>query len=133
MAGFEWDETYTVLKKAIAKDAACSVGRYVVPKEAELPYIDIALEDNSGGNYDLSGNEGIQTPTIKITTYATGDLAGSRCNEMSNAAKKIMLSYGFTCKSGPVPVTNVEDTRITRWIARYQRVFGNGDTLRKLD
>lgn len=128
--GFEWNTFYThfeaKMKKAYTK---CKVGRYITPKDADFPYCDVALGDNSGGNYDLEGNEGSQNPLIVISVYATGSTADGICNQISLAAKKVMLSYGFQCKSGPIPVENATDPNIKRWVGRYERTFASGDTL----
>lgn len=134
MAGFDWNEFYihfeTKMKKAYPK---CKVGRYVTPKKTDFPYVDVALADNSGGNYDLSGNEGSQKPLIAISVYSTGGMADGTCCEISNKAKEIMLSYGFQCRGGPMPAANATDPNISRWVGRYQRIFGSGDTLMKLN
>lgn len=132
MAGFNWNEFYTVFKVKLEKAVKCTVGRYITPKETQMPYVDVAIGDNSGGNYDLSGNEGSTNPLIVLSVYSTGSLADSTCEKISNAAKKIMLSYGFQCRGGPMPVTNAADPSIVRWVSRYQRIFGAGDTLKQL-
>ena len=134
MAGFDWNEFYTVFEKKMGKAyPECTVGRYVTPKNTQLPYLDVSLGDNSGGNYDLSGNEGSQRPLIILSAYATGSAADGICHAMSQKAKEIMLSYGFQCRAGPLPVANAADPNISRWVGRYQRVFGSGDTLMKLN
>lgn len=134
MAGFDWNEFYTVfstkMKKVYPK---CTVGRYVTPKNTQFPYLDVSLGDNSGGHYDLEGNEGSQNPLIVLSVYATGSTADGICNQISLAAKKVMLSYGFQCKVGPIPVTNATDPNVKRWVGRYQRIFGSGDELMKLN
>lgn len=132
MAGFNWNEFYTVFKVKLEKAVKCIVGRYVTPKETNMPYCDISIGDNSGGNYDLSGNEGSTNPLLVITVYSTGSLADSICEQISHKAKDIMLSYGFQCRGGPMPVTNAADTNIKRWVGRYQRIFGNGDEMKQL-
>lgn len=134
MAGFDWNEFFTVFKANMKKEyPKCTVDRYTTPKQSQFPYCDVALGDNSGGHYDLEGNEGSQTPLIVISAYATGSLADSECNKISQAAKKVMLSYGFQCKVGPIPVTNATDPNVKRWVGRYQRIFGSGDELMKLN
>lgn len=133
MAGFDWNEFYTVFSTKMEKAyPKCTVGRYVTPKESQFPYLDVSLGDNSGGNYDLSGNEGSQRPLIVLSAYATGAAADGTCNAMSQKAKEIMLSYGFQCRGGPLPVTNAADPSIKRWVGRYQRIFGSGDQLRQI-
>lgn len=129
MAGFNWNEFYTIFKVKLEKAIKCTVGRYITPKETQMPYIDVAIGDNSGGNYDMEGGEGSQNPLILITVYATGGLADSTCEQISQKAKEIMLSYGFQCRGGPLPVQNVADPDIKRWVSRYQRIFADGDSL----
>lgn len=129
MAGFDWNEFYTIFKVKLEKAAKCTVGRYVTPKESQFPYCDIAIGDNSGGNYDLDGKESSQNPLFVITVYSTGSLADGTCEQISQQAKKIMLSYGFQCRGGPIPVTNASDTNICRWVGRYQRIFADKDRL----
>ena len=129
MAGFNWNEFYTVFKVKLEKAVKCTVGRYITPKPADFPYCDVAIGDISGGDYDLSGNEGSTNPLIVLSVYSTGSLADSTCEKISNAAKAIMLSYGFQCRGGPMPVTNAADPSIVRWVSRYQRIFADGDEL----
>lgn len=133
MAGFNWNEFYTIFKVKLEKVEKCTVGRYVTPKEAVMPYCDLSLADNSGGNYDLEGNEASQNPLLVITVYSTGSLADSTCESISQQAKIIMLSYGFQCRGGPMKVVNAADPNIARWVGRYQRIYGAGDDLRQLD
>ena len=129
MAGFDWNEFYTIFKVKLEKAISCTVGRYVTPKESQFPYVDLSLSDNSGGNYDLEGNEGSQFPMLTISVYSTGSLADSTCEQISQAAKKIILSYGFHCRGGPMPIVNAADPNIKRWVGRYQRIIADGDKL----
>lgn len=132
MAGFDWNTFYTIFKTKLEKAVKCTVGRYVTPKETVMPYVDLSIGDISGGNYDLSGNEGSTAPLLVITVFCTGSLADATCEQISQAAKKIMLSYGFQCRGGPMPVINAADTNICRWVGRYQRIFGTGDEIIQL-
>lgn len=129
MAGFDWNEFYTIFKVKLEKAVKCTVGRYVTSKETVMPYCDLSLADNSGGNYDLEGNENSQNPLLTVTVHSTGSLADSTCEQISQQAKKIMLSYGFQCRGGPMKVANAADPNICRWVGRYQRVVGDEDKL----
>lgn len=134
MAGFDWNEFFTVFKANMKKEyQKCTVDRYTTTKQSQFPYCDVSLGDNAGGHYDLEGNEGSQNPLIVISVYATGSTADGICNQISLAAKKVMLSYGFQCKAGPIPVTNAADPNVKRWVGRYQRIFGSGDTLQQVN
>lgn len=128
MAGFDWNTFYALFKTKM-KDIS-TVGCYKIPKLPTYPYIDIALSDNSGGNYDLQGVEGSQSPMFTITVYCD-NYNDAKCQEVSLKAKELMLSYGFQCRTGPVKIDN-SDPSVARWVARYQRVFGAGDNLHKL-
>lgn len=133
MAGFDWNIFYTIFETKMKKVCPeCKIGKYTTSKPSAFPYCDIALSDNSGGNYDLEGNEGSQSPMLTISVFSTGSLADSTCESISQQAKKIMLSYGFQCRGGPMKVTNATDLNIARWVGRYQRIFCDGDELIQL-
>lgn len=129
MSGFDWNQFYTLFKAKMG--TACTVGRYTIPKSPKYPYLDIALSDIPGGNYDLQNNEGSQKPLIVIEVYCN-NYDDATCYEVSMKAKALMLSYGFQCKTGPVKMSNV-DPAVARWVARYQRIFAAGDKLMKLN
>lgn len=128
MAGFDWNQFYTLFKAKMG--SVCTVGRYTIPKSPKYPYLDIALSDNSGSNYDLQNNEGSQNPMITITVYSN-NYGDADCYEISMKAKELMLSYGFMCKTSPIKIDNT-DPAVARWVARYQRIFGSGDKLYKI-
>lgn len=133
MAGFEWNTFYTHLEKKMKKAyPACKVGRYITPKQTDFPYCDVALSDISGGNYDLEGNEGAQTPMITVSAYDTGSIADNTCYKICNKVKEIMLKYGWQCKYGPLPVANAADPNVSRWVARFQRIYANGDEIEEV-
>lgn len=128
MAGFDWNQFYTLFKTKM--EDICTVGRYTIPKSPVYPYLDISLADNSGGNYDLEGVENTQNPMIAINVYCN-NYDDAKCYEISMKAKEFMLDYGFQCKTGPIKVDNA-NPEVARWIGRYQRTFGNNDKLQKI-
>lgn len=128
MAGFDWNTFYSLFQAKMK--SVCTVGRYTIPKSPAYPYCDIALSDNSGGNYDLENNEGSVSPMITVTVYSN-NYDDATCYDVSMKAKELMLSYGFQCKTGPVKIDNT-DPAVARWVARYKRIFGNGDKMRKI-
>lgn len=65
MSGFNYNEVFTILKAKMGKAyPSCKVDRYITPKESQMPYMDVALADLSGGHYNLSGEEGSQNPLL---------------------------------------------------------------------
>ena len=129
--GFNWNTFCSLFKGKMEEAyAGCTAGWYTIPKSAKYPYVDIALSDLSGGNYDLQNNEGSQSPMITITAYCN-NYDDATCYDVSMKAKELMLSYGFQCKTGPIKVDNT-DPAVARWVTRYQRIFGNGDSLGKV-
>lgn len=126
---FNWNTLFSFIN-AKMKDV-CTVGRYVITKEPKYPYLDVKLSDASGGNYDLQNNEGSQTVLVALEVYCNNH-DDATCYEVSMKAKELMLSYGFQCKTGPVKADNT-DPAVARWVARYQRTFGDEDELRKLN
>ena len=128
MAGFDWNTFYSLFKAKMS--GISTVGQYTIPKDPKYPYCDVALSDISGGHYDLQNHEHSQNPMITVTVYCN-NYDDAKCLEVSMVAKKFMLSYGFQCMTGPMKVDNT-DPAVARWVARYRRVFGSGDELRKL-
>ena len=74
MSGFDWNQFYTLFKEKMG--SACTVGRYTIPKSPQYSYLDIALSDIPGGNYDLQNNEGSTSPFITIEVYCNNDNHG---------------------------------------------------------
>lgn len=132
MAGFNWNQFYTVFKTKLEKAVSCTVGRYVTPRETDFPYVDLALSDISGKAYDMEGGEGAVNPMLTVSVYCNGASGDSKCYTISEEAKKLMLSYGFQCRGGPIKVDNA-DPNVARWIGRYQRIFADGDELKQLN
>lgn len=129
MAGFDWDSFYSLIKAGM--NGICTVGRYKQPKDSDYPYLDVALKDNSGGNYDLQNVEHSQNPMIELTAYCN-NYDDSKCYEISMKVKKLMLAYGFQCSTGPIKIDNTRP-EVARWGARYKRVFAAGDKMRRLN
>lgn len=129
MAGFDWNTFYSLFKAKMS--GTCTVGRYTIPKDPTYPYLDVALADNSGGHYDLQNNEGTQAPMVELTAYCN-NYDDAKCYEISMKAKRIITSYGFQCITGPMKIDNA-DPVVARWIARYKRIFGNGDELERIN
>ena len=129
MVRFDWNQFYSLFK-AKMKDV-CTVGRYTIPKSPTYPYADIALKDMPGRNYDLQNNELSVIPMIEVNVYCN-NYDDAKCYAVSMAAKELMLSYGFQCITGPMKTDNT-DPAVARWVARYRRVFGAGDELRKVN
>ena len=128
MACFDWNTLYSLFQAKMK--SVCTVGRYTIPKSPKYPYCDIALSDNSGGNYDLENNEGSLSPLITVTVYYN-NYDDATCYDVSMKAKELMLSYGFMCINAPIKIDNA-DPAVARWVARYKRIFGSGDQLRKI-
>ena len=128
MAGFDWNTFYSLFQAKMK--SVCTVGRYTIPKSPTYPYLDIALADNSGGNYDLEAVENTQNPMIEINVYCN-NYDNATCYDVSMKAKELMLEYGFHCKTGPIKVDNT-DPAVARWVSRYHRTFGNNDKLQRI-
>ena len=129
MAGFDWNQFYSLFKAKMS--GICTVGRYTIPKSPNYPYADVALKDMPGRNYDLQNNEHATNPMIEINVYCN-NYDDAKCYEVSMKAKELMLSYGFQCITGPIKTDNT-DPAVARWVARYRRIFGTWDELRKLN
>lgn len=99
------------------------------PGPAELPYFQFKMIDNAETASDLSGNENAANMTVELTIYATGALGLNTCKSLMVIADTSMRSMGFRRMFGPQQITNAADANICRYLARYNRIIGSGDTL----
>lgn len=132
MAGFNWNQFYSIFQVKMEKSVKCTVGRYEIPQPPTFPFVHLALSDISGKAYDLEGGEGAVNPMLTVTVYCNGASGDSKCYTISEEVKKLMLSYGFQCRGGPMKVDNA-DPNVARWVGRYQRIFADGDELAQMN
>lgn len=106
--------------------------QYLLSGGNQFPWVEPKLVDNPGGDYDLEGEEGSQNPLIEVSVYYDSASGDSKCYEVSAKARGLMTAYGFQCRSGPGK-TESQNADTIRWVSRYQRIFGSGDSLEQLE
>jgi hypothetical protein len=84
---------------------------------------------NDGTADDLDNTENAVNTTVEITFYDNSTTKLTTCKNLMATADTKMRSMGFRRVFGPQQITNIADTTICRYIARYNRVIGSGDTL----
>lgn len=130
MAGFSASIVYTKMKLAVSKAyTTCKFGMNTSGTSSEFPYVDMSVKDRPGGNYDLENNEGTQAPMIQINVINNQPTSDTVSEKISLTAKQSMLAMGFRCTYGPAKIENVTNTNLTTWVARYTRLFGNGESI----
>lgn len=132
MAGFDWKEFWGIFKTKLEEMTDCTVGQYLLSGGNQFPWVEPKLVDNPGGDYDLEGEEGSQNPLIEVSVYCDSASGDSKCYEVSEKARGLMTAYGFQCRSGPGK-TESQNADTIRWVSRYQRIFGSGDSLEQLE
>lgn len=85
--------------------------------------------DNSSTADDLDNNENAVNTTVEITIYATGPTKLSTVKSIMKLADSRMRELGFRRIYGPTQITNVSDTSICRYLARFTRIIGSSDTI----
>lgn len=131
MAGFDWEVFYAIFKAKLEEQIDCTVGHYIPSGENTFPCVEVTLIENAGTDYDLEGGEGARNPLIEVSVYCRVP-EENVCCRVSEAARKLMGSYGFQCRSGPGKAES-PNSETARWAGRYQRIFGNGDLVEQLD
>lgn len=85
--------------------------------------------DNSSTADDLDNNENAVNTTVEITIYTKGETKLTTAKNIMKLADAKMRELGFRRMYGPVQITNVSDTSICRYLARFTRIIGSGDTI----
>jgi len=96
---------------------------------ASFPYMFFNQIGNESTADDLDNSENAVNTTVEITFYATGATRLSTCKSLMAIADEKMRSMGFRRTFGPQQITNVADTTICRYVARFNRVIGSDDSL----
>lgn len=95
----------------------------------DLPYMFFNVLDNSQTADDLDNNENAVNMTVEITFFASGATKLTTCKNLMAIASDKMRSMGFRRIFGPQQITNVSDTTICRYVARFSRIIGADDVL----
>lgn len=96
---------------------------------ASFPYMFLNVIGNESTADDTSNNENAVNTTVEITMYATGATKLTTCKNLMATADDKMRSMGFRRIFGPQQITNITDTTICRYLARYNRIIGSDDVL----
>ena len=118
---------FTQVKNAISslcKDA----GQTYTETPSAFPYMFFNQIDNSSIADDLDNNENAVNTTVEITIYTTGNKKLTDAKNIMSLANSRMRELGFRRIYGPQQITNIYDTRICRYLARYKRIIGSSDT-----
>lgn len=120
---------FTQVKTALGSNIKGSSQTYEASTPVDLPYMFFNVLDNSQAADDLSNNENAVNMTVEITFFASGTSKLTTCKNLMAIASDKMRVLGFRRVFGPQQITNVSDTTICRYVARYNRIIGAGDTL----
>lgn len=85
--------------------------------------------DNPTTADDLENNENAVNTTIEITIYTTGATKLTDAKKIMNIVCEQMRLLGFRRPFGPQQITNIADTTICRYVARFNRVIGSEDII----
>ena len=96
---------------------------------ASFPYMFFNQIGNESTADDLDNSDNAVNTTVEITFYATGATRLSTCKSLMATADEKMRSMGFRRIYGPKQITNISDTSICRYVARFSRVIGSNDSL----
>jgi hypothetical protein len=95
----------------------------------EFPSMYFNVLGNESAADDFDNNDNANNMTVEITFYTTGSTKLTTAKSLMKIAEDKMRSKGFRVVFGPREVTNAANTDICRYIARYNRIIGTGDTL----
>lgn len=119
---------FTQVKNAIS--SLCkSASQTFIDAPSNLPHMFFNQIDNSSTADDLDNIENAVNTTVEITIYTTGNAKLTNAKNIMNLADTRMRELGFRRIYGPQQITNISDTSICRYLARYKRIIGSGDTI----
>jgi len=120
---------FTQVKNALGTNIKGASQTYEASVPVDLPYMFFNQIGNEQTADDLSNNENAVNTTIEITFFASGASKLTTCKNLMAIADEKMRSMGFRRVYGPTQITNIADTSICRYMARFSRVIGADDTL----
>lgn len=119
---------FTQVKNAIS--SLCkSASQTFIQVPSEFPHMYFNQIDDSSIADDLDNNENAVNTTVEITIYTNGETKLTTAKNIMNKADARMRKLGFRRIYGPREVTNISDTNICRYIARFSRIIGSNDTI----
>lgn len=118
---------YTQVKNAISP-LCKETGQTFTEAPSAFPYMFFNQIDNSSTADDLENNENAVNTTVELTVYTTGNKKLTDAKNIMNLADTRMRELGFRRIYGPQQITNISDTNICRYLARYKRIIGSSDT-----
>lgn len=96
-----------------------------------FPCIMVDQIDNPDTAEDLENSENAVESTIEIQTYSNKSLTESR--KIINIACDAMRQMGYRRRMGPKQVANAGNSKIYRMVARFTRVIGSGEEIKKFE
>lgn len=122
------NQIFTKIKTAIS--SLCTEASQSNPSTiAKVPFTHVNQIDNSSSADDLDNQENAVNTTVEITVYTQGTSKLTDAKKIMNLADTEMRSMGFRRLYGPRQIDNLNDTSICRYLARFNRIIANGDTL----
>lgn len=96
-----------------------------------FPCILIDQTDNSDAAEDLENTENAVESVIELQAYSNKNLTEAR--KIINVACDAMRQMGYRRRMGPKQITNAANTNIFRMVARFSRMIGSGEEIKKFD
>ena len=97
----------------------------------KFPALLVDQIDNPDVAEDLENSENAIESTIEIQAYSNKSLTESR--KIINIACDAMRQMGYRRRMGPKQVANAGTSKIFRIVARFSRVIGSGDEIKKFE
>lgn len=97
----------------------------------DFPCLAVSQIDNPDIAEDLENTENAVESVIELQAYSNKNLTEAR--KIINTACDAMRQMGYRRRMGPNQVKNVAGKNIFRMIARFSRVIGVGEEIKRFD
>ena len=113
------------------KDICSNIASANSDTPPDFPCLQLSQIDNLDTADDLENSENAVESVIEIQTYSNRNLNESR--KIINVSCDAMRQMGYRRIMGPKQIANVGDGNIYRMVARFRRIIGNGEEIKKFE
>ena len=121
------NQVYTYVKnKVIAKYSGAFVTGSRIYTTEQWPTVSIVCIDSTAVSETIDFEESNRRSTFDVNVYSNNSLTEAK--NILNVIRSAFKECGYRCKAFE-PLDNALDPNIKRYVGRFSRAIGDGDTL----
>lgn len=125
-----WDRIFQKVKERVAGTCENVTQTYeVTPGDLPVLLVDCRGETASEDAYDMEEGSQASNLVIELTAYTSGAEKLKTAREIIGLANEEMEALYFRRTDGPKQITEIEDSTICRYTAKYERIVARNEIL----